>query len=341
MAAASIAADRACASPLVCGTLASSSPFCKQSPTCWIAFSTASRFGKPRLPLVFDALRPQRLFLAQKAAVASQTEEQLHCLASHERNTNSSMVNDFQQEEEEEEQQITEESPTEITDGPIVDESSVLTVQALLTSYKEAISCDDAAKIADIESQLIVLEEARDALQQVAILSEEVSTGKDRLLRLNADFDNFRKRSERDKLEMRTVVKGDVIETLLPMVDSFERAKAQIKAETEGEEKIDTSYQGIYKQFVEILRALGVSVVETVGKVFNPNLHEAIMQEESGEYEEGVIIQEFRRGFLLGGKLLRPAMVKVSAGPGPIKQDSVANTEAPHDEVKSDIEGAS
>eukprot|EP00249_Psilotum_nudum_P014891 c25053_g1_i2 orf=500-1465(-) len=321
MAAASIAADRACASPLVCGTLASSSPFCKQSPTCWIAFSTASRFGKRRLPLVFDALRPQRLFLAQKAAVASQTEEQ--------------------QEEEEEEQQITEESPTEITDGPIVDESSVLTVQALLTSYKEAISCDDAAKIADIESQLIVLEEARDALQQVAILSEEVSTGKDRLLRLNADFDNFRKRSERDKLEMRTVVKGDVIETLLPMVDSFERAKAQIKAETEGEEKIDTSYQGIYKQFVEILRALGVSVVETVGKVFNPNLHEAIMQEESGEYEEGVIIQEFRRGFLLGGKLLRPAMVKVSAGPGPIKQDSVANTEAPHDEVKSDIEGAS
>lgn len=67
------------------------------------------------------------------------------------------------------------------------------------------------------------------------------------------------------------------------------------------------------------MRALGVSVVETIGKLFDPMLHEAVMREESTEFEEGIIIEEFRRGFILGDRLLRPAMVKVSAGPGPVK----------------------
>uniref|UniRef100_A0A0D6R7E9 GrpE protein homolog n=1 Tax=Araucaria cunninghamii TaxID=56994 RepID=A0A0D6R7E9_ARACU len=103
------------------------------------------------------------------------------------------------------------------------------------------------------------------------------------------------------------------------MVDNFERAKMQIKTETEGEETINDSYQSIYKQFVQIMRTLGVSVVETVGQRFDPTLHEAIMREESAEFEEGIIIEEFRRGFKLGDMFLRPAMVKVSAGPGPAK----------------------
>ncbi|XP_065853911.1 uncharacterized protein [Euphorbia lathyris] len=76
------------------------------------------------------------------------------------------------------------------------------------------------------------------------------------------------------------------------------------------EKKIDTSYQGIYKQFVEIMRSMRVGSVATVGKPFDPLLH------ESEEYKEGIIIQAFRRGFRLGDRLLRPAMVKVSAGPG-------------------------
>lgn len=103
-------------------------------------------------------------------------------------------------------------------------------------------------------------------------LSEEISLGKERLLRLNADFDNFRKRSDREKSQLANSVRGDVVELLLPMIDNFERAKTSIKTETEAEKKIENSYQSIYKQFVEALKALGVGAVETVGKSFDPSV---------------------------------------------------------------------
>eukprot|EP00245_Coleochaete_scutata_P006176 TRINITY_DN20384_c0_g1_i1.p1 TRINITY_DN20384_c0_g1~~TRINITY_DN20384_c0_g1_i1.p1 ORF type:complete len:328 (+),score=92.94 TRINITY_DN20384_c0_g1_i1:132-1115(+) len=167
--------------------------------------------------------------------------------------------------------------------------------------------------------------------QEVQVLAEEVSITKDRFLRLNADFDNFRKRSEREKAAIATTVRGEVVEELLPMVDNFERAKDQLKIETEGEQKIDSSYQGIYKQFVELMKGLGVRPVDTVGKPFDFNLHEAIMREESSEYPEGIVIQEFRRGFTIGDKLLRPAMVKVSQGPGPQEAPPVTTVSAVDD----------
>ena len=93
---------------------------------------------------------------------------------------------------------------------------------------------------------------------------------KDRVLRISADFDNFRKRTEKEKLSLMSNVQGEVVESLLPVLDNFERAKAQIKVETEGEEKVNNSYQSIYKQFNEILDSLGVETVETVGITFDP-----------------------------------------------------------------------
>ncbi|ERN08618.1 hypothetical protein AMTR_s00017p00181540 [Amborella trichopoda] len=193
-------------------------------------------------------------------------------------------------------------------------------VITLFHAYKEAIVEGDLHKISDIETKLYAIETEKNALeQQITSLSAELSSGKEKFLWLKADFENFRKRSEKDRLTLTSDVQGDVIESLLPMVDNFERAKQQLKPETEKEKKIDGSYQGIYKQFVEIMRSLKVAVVETVGKPFDPSLHEAIAREESVEYKEGIIIQEFRRGFVLGDRLLRPAMVKVSAGPGPRK----------------------
>lgn len=219
----------------------------------------------------------------------------------------------------EEEDTLYSDSESETDDedgnGSVAEESHLLTVQSLLKNYREAFSVDDKAALTEIESRFQSVEEERTILaKQVSSLTEDISQGKERFLRLNADFENFRKRSERDRLAVSTNVKGDVVSSLLPMVDNFERAKTQIKIETEGEKKIDDSYQGIYKQFVEIMKGLGVSVVETVGKEFDPNIHEAIMREESSQYAEGIVVEEFRRGFILGEKLLRPAMVKVSAG---------------------------
>lgn len=104
----------------------------------------------------------------------------------------------------------------------------------------------------------------------MACLSAELSVERDRILRISADFENFRRRTDRERLSLVTNAQGEVVESLLPVLDNFERAKAQIKVETEGEEKINNSYQSIYKQFIEILDSLGVVPVETVGIPFDP-----------------------------------------------------------------------
>ncbi|XP_073126900.1 uncharacterized protein [Henckelia pumila] len=197
------------------------------------------------------------------------------------------------------------------------EDNSLSTLKSLIKAYKEAVSVGDEKTIYEIEDMLFMVnKENKELVEKMSALSAEISSGKEKYIRLQADFDNYRKRAEKERLTVRSNAQGEVIESLLPMVDSFERAKQQIKLETEKEKKIDTSYQGIYKQFVEIMRSLRVTAVPTVGKPFDPLMHEAIAREESHEFKEGIVTQEFRRGFLLGDRLLRPAMVKVSSGPG-------------------------
>lgn len=144
-------------------------------------------------------------------------------------------------------------------------------VLSSLQLYKEALARDDQSKIAEIEAFLLSIEDEKNSLAtKVDSLSQELATERDRILRISADFDNFRKRTEKERLSLMSNVQGDVIESLLPVLDNFERAKDQIKAETEGEEKINNSYQSIYKQFMEILTSLGVEAVQTVGHPFDP-----------------------------------------------------------------------
>ncbi|XP_038883542.1 protein GrpE isoform X1 [Benincasa hispida] len=218
------------------------------------------------------------------------------------------------------------------------EDSAQSVIIAALQSYKQALADNNGAQIVEIESFLKSIEEEKLAVEtKLKSLTEELSVEKDRVLRISADFDNFRKRTERERLSLVKNAQGEVVETLLGVLDNFERARAQIKVETEGEEKINQSYQSIYKQFTEILGSLGVVPVETIGKPFDPLLHEAIMREDSVEFEEGIILDEFRKGFLLGERLLRPSMVKVSAGPGPEKSDEAV----PAEELDSSEESAS
>ncbi|KAG2279786.1 hypothetical protein Bca52824_051006 [Brassica carinata] len=204
----------------------------------------------------------------------------------------------------------------ESEDTSTEEEGEAVVTIALLSSYKEALAENNEEKIAEIEASLKSIEDEKFQLEdKVASLTNELSVERDRLIRISADFDNFRKRTERERLNLVSNAQGEVVENLwLFWIIS--------------RELITNSYQSIYKQFVEILGSLGVVTVETVGKQFDPMLHEAIMREDSAEYEEGIILEEYRKGFLLGERLLRPSMVKVSAGPGPEKTQEAGGEEA-------------
>ncbi|XP_071699390.1 uncharacterized protein, partial [Rutidosis leptorrhynchoides] len=212
-------------------------------------------------------------------------------------------------------------------DGAKVEESPA-SILVSLHSYKEALADNNASKISEIETHLkSVMDEKLVLERQLAALSDELSSAKYRILRISTDFDNFRKTTERERISLVANAQGEVVESLLPVLDNYERAKAAIKADTEKEDKINNSYQGIYKQFVEILIVLGVVPVETTGQPFAPLLHEAILREESSEFNDGVVIQKFREGFRIGDRLLRPSMVKVSAGPGPESTERISPSE--------------
>lgn len=132
-------------------------------------------------------------------------------------------------------------------------------------------------------------------------------------MRLAADFDNFRKRTTKERGEFEARAKRQTIVELLPVIDNFERARSQIKPQSDAENTIQKSYQGIYKQLVDCLKQLGVSPMRPEGEVFDPNLHEAVMREPTDQYPEGTVIEELRRGYVLGDQVLRHAMVRVAA----------------------------
>ena len=155
--------------------------------------------------------------------------------------------------------------------------------------------------------------------------------------RLAADFDNFRKRTTKEKENLTQQSKKDIITKLLPVVDNFERARVQIKPSNEAEKAIQNSYQGVYKTLVDCLKRLGVSAMRPEGQEFDPNFHEAMLREASDEYPEGTVIEQLMRGYMLGDQVLRHAMVKVAVPQDPmitseekqeITEDVVDNAES-------------
>ena len=146
--------------------------------------------------------------------------------------------------------------------------------------------------------------EALDALRR------EKDALQDRLLRTAAEFDNYRKRVDRDRREQADAAVADALEDLLPIVDNLERA---LQAPT-GED-VDAFRKGvelIHKQMTDLLRKRGVKAIEAVGADFDPNYHQAVVQEVSASHRDGEVMEELTRGYMLGERLLRPAMVKVA-----------------------------
>jgi molecular chaperone GrpE len=132
----------------------------------------------------------------------------------------------------------------------------------------------------------------------------------DRLLRQAAEFDNYRKRMERDRREMAQYAAGDVLEALLPVVDDFERA-LQVEAGPDAA-AYRKGVELIYRQLQDLLAKRGVTPIEAVGKPFDPRFHQAITYEPSPGHAEGEVLEVVRRGYMHSDRLLRPAMVKVA-----------------------------
>ncbi len=164
-------------------------------------------------------------------------------------------------------------------------------------------------------------------------LENEHETLKSQYVRIAADFDNFRKRQSRDQDDLKIQLVSKALTAILPIVDNFERARQQLKPESEEAQTLHRSYQGLYKQLVEVLKQQGVSPMRVVGQQFDPNLHEAVLREPSQEFNEDIITEELQRGYHLEGKVLRHALVKVSMGPG--QQNSQEQEEK--DTVEEDI----
>jgi len=172
------------------------------------------------------------------------------------------------------------------------------------TNDQAATSSEPNIKVPDTESRLQQLEKEHETLNS-------------QYMRIAADFDNFRKRQSRDQDDLKIQLTCSTLSEILPIVDNFERARQQLNPEGEEAQALHRSYQGLYKQLVEVLKQLGVAPMRVVDQSFDPTLHEAVMREPSDEKAEDIVIEELQRGYHLNGRVLRHALVKVSMGPGP------------------------
>tara|TARA_Y100001968_G_C19431896_1_gene757526 strand:- start:144 stop:944 length:801 start_codon:yes stop_codon:yes gene_type:complete len=168
-------------------------------------------------------------------------------------------------------------------------------------------------------------------------LEKEHEMLRSQYMRIAADFDNFRKRQTRDQDDLRLQLTCNTLSTILPVVDNFERARQQLEPEGEEAKALHRSYQGLYKQLVEVLKQLGVAPMRVVGQAFDPTLHEAVSREPSEEKSEDIVIEELQRGYHLNGRVLRHALVKVSMGPGPTKNQPESTGEVLDNPVQESI----
>ncbi len=210
----------------------------------------------------------------------------------------------------------------------INEDSSVIENQ-ISEDNKESPEIDDQKNYAEDLKNTITNNDAR--LEQ---LEKEHETLKSQYVRIAADFDNFRKRQSRDQDDLKVQLVSKALTAILPIVDNFERARQQLKPESEEAQTLHRSYQGLYKQLVEVLKQQGVSPMRVVAQQFDPKLHEAVLREPSQEFNEDIITEELQRGYHLEGKVLRHALVKVSMGPG--QQNSQEPEEK--DKVEEDID---
>lgn len=193
-----------------------------------------------------------------------------------------------------------------------IDIEAAIAEEATAQEGAEDLSDEDLAT-GDTKSSEVI----RNLEAQIMDLKAQVDDRTGQYMRIAADFENYRRRISKEREDQEVQIKRNTITELLPVIDNFERARAQIKPQTEAEMTIHKSYQSVYKQLVDCLKRLGVSAMRSEGQEFDPNLHEAVMREPTDQQPEGTVMEELVRGYMIGDRVLRHAMVKVAAAPEP------------------------
>ena len=179
---------------------------------------------------------------------------------------------------------------------------------------------DNAKVEPSAEAQAVAADTAK-ADVEMAKLTADLEELRQTLLRRQADFDNYRKRIEKERFEDSKRATARVIEGLIPVIDGFEHAlAAHREAEYDNYRK---GFELIYKQLLDSVTKLGVERIDPVGKSFDPHLHQAVDRAETMDHEDGTILHVFQPGYVFHGRVLRPAMVRVAVHPNPASKKAV------------------
>lgn len=172
-------------------------------------------------------------------------------------------------------------------------------------------SSENDEKVEVIEPEIIdEAQETADESNELEKANEEKEEYYNRMLRLQAEYDNFKKRTQKERIADRKYKAQDLATELLPVLDNFERA-LQVETTPETESLID-GITMVYNQFKEAFVSQGIEEIETVGTTFDPNLHHAVMQVEEEGKDKDEVVEELQKGYILNERVIRPAMVKVN-----------------------------
>lgn len=185
---------------------------------------------------------------------------------------------------------------------------------------------ESGAEHVPAEEEKDLAEELAQAKQQLAEKTAEAQSLYQQFQRLQADFDNFRKRYRKEKEDLVKFAVEELISRLLPVLDNFERALSQDAGKDSA--AFISGVEMIYRQLMQVLEQEGLQPIPTVGEIFDPQKHEAVMRVESDENPENTVVEELQRGFTLHGKVIRPAMVKVAiaVSDSNVESDSTAES---------------
>lgn len=202
---------------------------------------------------------------------------------------------------------VVEDTAEEVMEETVADDA---TVDDVVADAVEETKENESEELEDSKEDKKVFKKKKEKKDKKDKKDEQIEELTDRVKRQMAEFENFRRRSEKEKSQMFDMGAKTIIERILPVIDNFERGFTTVE-ESDKDDAFVTGMDMVYKQLMTELEAVGVTPIEAVGKEFDPEFHNAVMQVESEEYESGIVAAEFQKGYMYKDTVVRHSMVSV------------------------------